>query len=157
MSYSWEDNSGIDWGQTPGIDYGGDYSLPGLSGTGALSSSGGGAGGFLKGLKFLTDFAESKFGSGGKYQNQASYNAEKRKNRLSSGAQQVFDNFAVVYPPEYRSPSAWYGGTPAQKSTADRIGGAALSAGKGALAGAPFGPIPAIGGAVIGAISGAIG
>ena len=161
MSYSWGDSSGIDWGQTPGIDYGGDFALPGLSGAGALASgSGGGSGGgsgFLKGLKFLTDFADKEFGQSSKYRDKAYYDAEKRRERLSEGQKQIFDNFAIYTPPGY-NPGAWYGGGgAAQPSTADRIGGAALSAGKGALAGASLGPIGAISGAIVGGLGGLFG
>lgn len=37
-NYNWGSfGGGTDWNQTPGIDFGGQFNLPGLSGTGALS------------------------------------------------------------------------------------------------------------------------
>jgi hypothetical protein len=92
--YSWEDTSGTDWGQTPGIDWSGSYDLPGLGGIGALSGGGGGSRelpGFLKGVKFLTDFTEKNFGPTGKYYNSASERAERRRTGSPSSSQ-IFDN-----------------------------------------------------------------
>lgn len=159
--YSWEDTSGIDWGQTPGVDWGGSMDLPGLSGIGALGGSGGGRQipDFLKGVKFLTDFTERNFGPAGKYSNLASERARERRSQ-GSRSSQIFDNFAYI-PSPLASQFGGMGGMTVSgggPSTADRVGGAALSAGKGALSGfAAGGPIGALAGAAIGGLGGLFG
>lgn len=163
--YSWEDTSGIDWGQTPGIDWSGSYDLPGLGGIGALSGGGGGSRelpGFLKGVKFLTDFTEKNFGPTGKYYNSASERAERRRTG-SPSSPQIFDNFAYIPSPlasQFGGAGGMTvsGGGPSGPSTTQKVGGAALGAGKGALSGfAAGGPIGAIAGATIGGLGGFFG
>jgi hypothetical protein len=160
--YSWEDTSGIDWGQTPGIDWSGSYDLPGLGGIGALSGGGGGSRelpGFLKGVKFLTDFTEKNFGPTGKYYNSASERAERRRTGSPSSSQ-IFDNFAYI-PSPLASQFGGAGGMTVSgggPSTTQKVGGAALGAGKGALSGfAAGGPIGALAGAAIGGLGGLFG
>jgi hypothetical protein len=160
--YSWEDTSGIDWGQTPGVDWSGSYDLPGLGGIGALSGGGGGSRelpGFLKGVKFLTDFTEKNFGPTGKYYNSASERAERRRTGSPSSSQ-IFDNFAYI-PSPLASQFGGAGGMTVSgggPSTTQKVGGAALGAGKGALSGfAAGGPIGAIAGATIGGLGGFFG
>lgn len=159
--FSWQDTSGIDWGQTPGIDYGGSFDLPGLSGLGALGGSVGSGElpGFLKGVKFLTDFTEKNFGPTGKYSSQASTRARERRAEKNLNSQ-IFDNFAYIPSPlasqlgSMGSMQVSGGGA----STADKVGGAALGAGKGALSGfAAGGPAGAIAGSVIGGLGGLFG
>lgn len=145
--------SGIDWGGAGGWDQEAYENVPGLGGgTGELP-------GILKGVKFLTDFTEKNFGTGGKYSNLAQERAQSRRSG-DSFRPQIFDNFAYI-PSPLASQFGGMGGMTVSgggPSTTQKVGGAALSAGKGALSGfAAGGPIGALAGAAIGGLGGLFG
>jgi len=150
LSYGY---SGTDWGGAGGWDQESYEGVPGIGGdSGELP-------GFLKGVKFLTDFTEKNFGTGGKYSNLAQERAQKRRSGQAFNPQ-LFDNFAYI-PSPLASQFGGMGGMTVSgggPSTTQQIGGAALSAGKGALSGfAAGGPIGALAGAAIGGLGGLFG
>jgi hypothetical protein len=150
--------SGIDWGGAGGWDQEQYEGVPGLSGERGGQDFGE-LPGFLKGVKFLTDFTEKNFGPTGKYYNAASERAERRRTG-SPSSPQIFDNFAYI-PSPLASQFGGAGGMTVSgggPSTTQKVGGAALGAGKGALSGfAAGGPIGAVAGAAIGGLGGFFG